>query len=804
MNKPETFLSSIVRGDGVYIQAFIFSVRNGYIHSKSVRLTNLTDNTFVTYELEEGDNITCLFKFVQKLNPSLDSNFKVELLTRVYSYDSNSIVEYVDRENFVTPAIWVNNDRAVYSLFLNASLKIGSTSVEPTLKVILSGGHYSAGMSLRVCGSNSLSNIISYNSFDIKSDIEVQENIYLYEKLLSLNLSGNWYFKAFLTLSDGTIISQSDTIIHTVNQGDLYLAGISLEDVIKKESGEEYRLNQLIDGKRVGITTFNEDRTVQTGSYYEFHENSGAWYYELINNLEANHRLPTMAELFSYQALKESLQGIPNQPLYYYSSEYNRETNQILGIDWVSGAPRYLNPGDANVGYLLLEDFVNKLSEPKALEIPVIKRGAKLQASGFKVTDLVTKQDAKTLVNQIGDLSLLEVTYAELTGIIARGELVPYKRYLITDYQTVHIIPNAGVVNTGEIEPLMVTAFSASRLNNIAYSSLYPNDTIYYEVENNQEIVPGCTKGYIYRRVDEKQNNDFPMDFRQVKFRRWAIAQAAWSNAGPYAKGEIVKDSSSDTLYISLEDSNTENPATSAKWGMLPWLNGDYISPFFDQWQVVGNQKGILDTSEDFEDYSICANISNYSNWTNNKIEQNTTSIIDNCNTVIFSQWFSNNKIGHSFKNNTLSGSMGNEIKNTFSNNLISEDFERNTISDNFNNNMIFAAFSRNKIDSAFSANIAMNEFAGNKLDIDIYENLFGMGFAENIIGSHFSYNTIGNGFTNNDVKNQISFSDFSQSSILYNDFYKEVFKSQSGGILVRYVDDNNQQNLVHLSQLSQ
>ena len=108
MNRPETFLSSIVRGNGVYIQAFIFSVRNGYIHTKSVKLTNLTDNTYVTYELEVGDNVTCLFKFIQKLNPALSRNFKVELVTRVYSYDSNTIVEYVDEKTFTTPAEWTN------------------------------------------------------------------------------------------------------------------------------------------------------------------------------------------------------------------------------------------------------------------------------------------------------------------------------------------------------------------------------------------------------------------------------------------------------------------------------------------------------------------------------------------------------------------------------------------------------------------------------------------------------------------------------------------------------------------------
>lgn len=793
MNKPETFLSSIVRGDCVYIQAFIFSVRNGYIHSKSVRLTNLTDNTFVTYELEEGDNITCLFKFVQKLNPSLDSNFKVELLTRVYSYDSNSIVEYVDRENFVTPAIWVNNNSALYSLFLNASLKIGSTSVEPTLKVILSGGHYSAGMSLRVCGSNSLSNIISYNSFDIKSDIGVEENVYVYEKMLQLNLSGNWYFKAFLTLQNGTIISQSDTIIHNVSQGDLNIVGLGV-NVVKEEQGGEYRLNQLIDGKRVGITTFNEDRTIQTGSYYEFHDNSGDWYFDMINNLEVGHRLPSMEELFAYIAIKPDLIGV--KPKAYYSNEVDLETNSIKILNFGSGVPGTAGPGDNNVGHMLLEDFVNKISDAKSLEIPVMKSGAKLQASGYKVTDLLTKQEAKTLVTQVQDLSLMEVTYAELAGIISRQELVPYKRYLIKDYQTVHTIPNTTDINTGDVEPLMVTALSADRLDVIAYSSLYPQDTIYYEVENNQDMVPGCTKGYIYRRIDEIQNNDFPMDFRNVKFRRWEVAQPEWNNVNPsYAKGSIVRHPNNNTMYISLVDGNDKDPTNvgSTTWQMLPYESETYLSPFPNEWRIVNAQKGVLYSHANyFQDYHIYADVANYSMWHNNKIEKSVSSIIENCNTVILNK-FSNNRIGYAFSNNTIFDFLQNEVKDNFSGNLISNDFSMNNIDKEFKNNLIFPGFISNRIGRGFICNIALNNFEYNNLGRNIYENFFGMDFNSNTIGNHFEYNTVRNNFVNNDAKDLVTGIDFTNITIVYFDFYKEILKKQGDDFVVRYIDANNQ-----------
>ena len=793
MNRPEVFLSSIVRGDGVYIQAFIFSVRNGYIHSKSVKLTNLTDNTYVTYELEAGDNVTCLFKFIQKLNLSLSSNFKVELITRVYSYDSNSIIEYVDEKTFATPAEWGSGSGLFYSTFLSSSLGVGKTSVEPTLKAIISGGPYSVGMTLRICGSNSLSNIIAYDSFDIKSDIEVQENVYVYEKMLSLNLSGNWYFKAFLTLQNGTIISQSDTIIHNVSQGDLNIVSLG-ENVVKEEQGVEYRLNQLVDGKRVGITTLNPDRTIQTGSYYEFHDNSGDWYFDMINNLEVGHRLPSMEELFAYIAIKQDL--IDVKPKAYYSNEVDLETNSIKILNFGSEVPGTAGPGDNNVGYMLLEDFVNKISDAKSLEIPVMKSGAKLQASGYKITDLLTKQESKTLVTQIQDLSLMEVTYAELAGIISRQELVPYKRYLIKDYQTVHTIPNTTDINTGDVEPLMVTALSTDRLDTIAYSSLYPQDTIYYEVENNQAIVPGCTKGYIYRRIDEMQNNDFPMDFRNVKFRRWEIAQPAWNVSNvPYTKGVIVSNPASSALYISLVDGNDEDPTNVGftTWEMLPYENETYLSPFPNEWEIIDDQKGVLYSHANyFQDYHIYADVANYSMWHNNKIEKSASSIIENCNTVVLNM-FSDNRIGYAFSNNTIFDFLQNDVKDDFSGNLISNDFSMNNIDKEFKNNLIFPGFISNRIGRGFICNIALNNFEYNNLGRDIYENFFGMDFNSNTIGNHFEYNTVRNNFVNNDAKDFVTGVDFTDITIVYSDFYKEIFKKQGGDFVIRYVDATNQ-----------
>ena len=111
---------------------------------------------------------------------------------------------------------------------------------------------------------------------------------------------------------------------------------------------------------------------------------------------------------------------------------------------------------------------------------------------------------------------LILITYSELSSLISVSGLTIGTKYLITDYQTVHTIPNTEDTNTGEVEPLLVTAITLNQLANECYSLIYPQDIIYYDIENDQTMVAGCTKGYIYRRIDTKQNNDIPFDFRQV------------------------------------------------------------------------------------------------------------------------------------------------------------------------------------------------------------------------------------------------------------------------------------------------
>ena len=73
---------------------------------------------------------------------------------------------------------------------------------------------------------------------------------------------------------------------------------------------------------------------------------------------------------------------------------------------------------------------------------------------------------------------ITSVTYSEMTALIAASELKVGAKYIISDYQTVHTIPNTTDTNTGEVDPLLVTAITNNQLANECFSLIYPQDIL--------------------------------------------------------------------------------------------------------------------------------------------------------------------------------------------------------------------------------------------------------------------------------------------------------------------------------------
>ena len=115
--------------------------------------------------------------------------------------------------------------------------------------------------------------------------------------------------------------------------------------------------------------------------------------------------------------------------------------------------------------YAATEDFFNDFNEPAAIQLgidPVAGSTTKYLSEAGTMEELPVPEPT----------GAIEVTYAELTALIAANELVAGQKYVISDYQTVHTIPNTTDTNTGDVEPLLVTAVAPNKLAPEAYSAV--------------------------------------------------------------------------------------------------------------------------------------------------------------------------------------------------------------------------------------------------------------------------------------------------------------------------------------------
>jgi len=376
----------------------------------------------------------------------------------------------------------------------------------------------------------------------------------------------------------------------------------------------------------------------------------------------------------------------------------------------------------------------------------------------------------------------ITTTYSELLNLKLNSNLLSGVNYIISDYQTVHKIPNTNDTNIGIIEPLEVLAIDINLLSPIAYSLTYPQDIIYYNIENNQQVVSGCTKGYIYRRIDTFQNNDIPFDFRNVKFRRWQIdVTNIWDSEVEYNINEVVLYSGTNDIYICINDNITSvNPSednnnswiyNGSNWKLFEWSNLNYVSVNSENWKI--NDDTIISCSTNYTDYNIWGDLESYKNSIyNNKINSLYISgdIIKNNNSVIFGSNIYNNIIGGNFFDNTIGSYFtDNIIGGNFKYNSIGTCFQDNSIGNYFNNNSIGTYFQANTIESYFSINIIGSNSNSNSIGSNSYYNIIGNYFRLNIIEGDFQDNIIRSSFHSNIIGSN------SHSNIIGSDFYSNI-----------------------------
>lgn len=348
------------------------------------------------------------------------------------------------------------------------------------------------------------------------------------------------------------------------------------------------------------------------------------------------------------------------------------------------------------------------------------------------VATIVGKSVAE--VKALPGINIIDILYANLSTAITNSTLIVGQAYKITDYASVHTIPNTTDTNTAAAEPLIVLAIAPNKLAPKAYSPSFPQDVIYYSPTNDQAMVPGCTKGFIYRRVDTLKSIDIGFDWRSVKFRRWQISVSTQDTDGAqanYTTGAVVLKTSTADIYIKLNDLTAKLFTSTADWKKLEWSNLTYVSPTITNWVI--NPNISFPCSALYMDYTMFSTAATTSGVQSDymtiyvvKIAQNSTDILVRSNTVIFGLNFFYNTIGSVFNNNT-----------------IGKNFHHNNIGNNFINNFLGYTVSvgatYNNIGFGFSGNLVWSALNYNNIGNDFYNNLLGKTFIYNVIPDSFT-----------------------------------------------------------------
>ena len=376
---------------------------------------------------------------------------------------------------------------------------------------------------------------------------------------------------------------------------------------------------------------------------------------------------------------------------------------------------------------------------------------------------------------------LINTTYSTVTGLKAVTGLIPGQLYRISDFHLTwynQSINDTGVKSGLAPEPLIVLALSGNKISHEAKSEIYPQDTVYYDIDasgsyswgtlNTNRAIPNF-KGWVYRRIDHQLNIDIGWDWRNITVnccRPIVTGVPIWTGTTNYNRFSVVRGTGINTtgkLYYSIINSNSGQNFTNTN----SWLP---VSDF-----VEANTYFSTDESFGFRAYNQNGNFVNLPANTGTRIQQPTftssltgqgTFSLTNCNNIKIEGGYSNVILGNNFYRNDIRNLFTyNTIGNSFQNNIIGNSFQNNTIGDVFNSNTIGNNFYNNTIRGSFQSNTIANDFLSNTIGNSSYYNNIGNGLFFNTIGNSFQSNNIGNSFTSNAVGNTF------QNNNIANDF---------------------------------
>ena len=460
-------------------------------------------------------------------------------------------------------------------------------------------------------------------------------------------------------------------------------------------------------------------------------------------------------------------------------------------------------------------------------------------------SDNQTISGIKTFAN--GANQILNTTYSTLTGLKAASGLLSGQLYRISDFvlKWNNQSYNDQTVKTAASgEPLIVTALSNKQIYHIAQSEIYPQDTIYYNIDanssyswgtiNNNASIPDF-KGWIYRRVDNLLNIDIPYDWRNIRVnccRPNVSSVPNYSGNYSYNRFDYVKETGNNSnrgkLYYSVTTGNSGNALNNTDfWSQVSSFveSGTYFSTDEDPDYNVFRALYLYDPISEEYVYKI-----NLPPDTNSRIQQPTfTSTLTASGTFTLNDVYNiringghsnfiqgssvyNNTIGNGFSNNTITSLVrnntigdyfagnivgyffdSNNIAMNCAYNIIGSDFVGNTISNFFINNSIGSYFRYNTIEISAGNNIIGNLAQSNYIGKFFSVNSIGDFFQYNNIGSSFQYNNIRNSFQRNTSESTVNSIDFSTSTHVYSGYNKTLFSNSAGTLRLRYFNSSDQ-----------
>ena len=441
----------------------------------------------------------------------------------------------------------------------------------------------------------------------------------------------------------------------------------------------------------------------------------------------------------------------------------------------------------------------------------------------------------KTTANDIVDftpISIVNITYNALKELRDNSKLKPSQYYRITDFVTT-VANDPEAQSAGHPFDIIVLASNKNRLQEECYAIQHEGDTyfancnlaawkIWYCLDNdNTKYAWADTtngKGVIYRMIDEWQN-DCPYDFKNVQFKRYAVADA--STNGPLAdlngtyigykaamEGLSIPDQSDfrwaytfsltkEDEYVDYSSNGLYGPFTegvgyfkqtkkgqcvynalSNTYGLVN-IDGQFYASLILNNIVLISKRNILSDLTDGFPTEMVYNTFGIANFNMTLKDDPESNKFDNgCYNNIVSGYA--NTFGNGCYSNTFGNGCG---SNTFGNGCYSNTFGNDCDSNSFGNGCDNNTFGNNCNDNTFGdgcSNSFGNDCDDNSFGNNCYSNTFGDGCSSNTFGNNCNDNTFGNNCVGNSFGNDC-YSNTFEGSCGSNSFGNECHNNTFG-----------------------